>query len=466
MSSLGTALLSTLVIGIAYPVYLHFLGYEQYGLWLVLSTVLIMAQLGNLGLSPALLKLVAEDFAAGDVDGVYKYISCGVLSLALSGIVLMCGVLLLRRPLIAIFGIGGPNAEMAYILLPYVGILSVYVLMADALNSVVAGLGRYDLVGYSQLTGQFLTVVGAVVLFKLHCGVWSLLIANAASALFLNVLSLVLIRRITHSGSWLRFTWDRQRFRRILNFGFWVFGSSILYTAFNPLNKLFVTRFAGIAAVPIYDISFATSFKIRSFFESGFRSLTPEFSRLNAVRPQEAQDRLASADRKGLKVVLYAGTLLYLVVFLFCGWGLQVWLRGRFRPELPSVFRIMLLGSYLSLWGVQPWYSLLGFGRSAHILVANLVMVVSNICFVLAWPLLLTRPATLTTVTIGTAVGILVSTLYLRWQGARLRKDLATQAPQVTRLAHQVRFPAPRSPCTAPQTNPPTAYRTSSHPDS
>ncbi len=73
--------MSTVVIGIAYPVYLHFLGYEQYGLWLVLSTILVMAQLGNLGISPALLKLVAEDFAVGDIDGVYKYISCGMLSL-------------------------------------------------------------------------------------------------------------------------------------------------------------------------------------------------------------------------------------------------------------------------------------------------------------------------------------------------------------------------------------------------
>ena len=96
MSSLGTALLSTLVIGIAYPVYLHYLGYEQYGLWLLLSTVLTMAQLGNLGVSPALVKLVAEDFAAMDVDGVYRYIGCSLLSLLASGVVLLIGVLWLR----------------------------------------------------------------------------------------------------------------------------------------------------------------------------------------------------------------------------------------------------------------------------------------------------------------------------------------------------------------------------------
>ena len=67
---------------------------------------------------------------------------------------------------------------MAYVLLPYIGVLSVYALIADALNSVVAGLGRYDLVSYSQLAGQFLTVAIAVVLFKVHCGIWGLLISQ------------------------------------------------------------------------------------------------------------------------------------------------------------------------------------------------------------------------------------------------------------------------------------------------
>jgi len=432
VSSLGTAALSTLVIGVAYPVYLHYLGYQQYGLWLMLSTVLVMAQLGNLGISPALLKLVAEDFAAGDVDGVYHYLSCGMLSLLVSGAVLMSAVLLLRHPLIALLGIAGPGAALAHTLLPYIAVLSISALIADALSSVVAGLGRYDLVNYTQLTGQALTVLTAVVLFKLDCGIWGLLIANAACILFLSLVSLLLIRRITRSPHVLRLTWDQLRFRRMLTFGSWVFGASILNTVFNPLNKIFVTRYAGIAAVPVYDIAYATCFKIRSLFESGFRALTPAFSSLNAVRPREANASLASAGRKGLKLVLYGGTLLYLLVFLFCEPALRFWLRGRFRPDLPSIFRIMLLGSYASLWGAQSWYSLLGFGKSPHILFANLAMIVSNIAWVLLWSPATGQPATLTTVTIGTCLGLLASTLYLRWQGARLGRNAGERSRQPT----------------------------------
>jgi len=69
-SGLATSAINTVVVAIAYPVYLHFLGYERYGVWLVLATVLTFAQLGNLGIGPAVMKLVAEEHGRGDIAGV------------------------------------------------------------------------------------------------------------------------------------------------------------------------------------------------------------------------------------------------------------------------------------------------------------------------------------------------------------------------------------------------------------
>ncbi len=50
-SGFVTTVINLIVLAIAYPVYLHFLGYETYGVWLILATVLTFAQLGNLGIS-------------------------------------------------------------------------------------------------------------------------------------------------------------------------------------------------------------------------------------------------------------------------------------------------------------------------------------------------------------------------------------------------------------------------------
>lgn len=67
MSGIVTAIISTVSMAAAYPICLHFLGYEKYGVWLVLATVLTFAQLGDLGISPAIIKLVAEEYGRGNI---------------------------------------------------------------------------------------------------------------------------------------------------------------------------------------------------------------------------------------------------------------------------------------------------------------------------------------------------------------------------------------------------------------
>jgi len=58
-SGVAATIINIAVLAVGYPIYLHFLGYEKYGVWLVLATVLSFAQLGNLGIGQAVMKLVA-----------------------------------------------------------------------------------------------------------------------------------------------------------------------------------------------------------------------------------------------------------------------------------------------------------------------------------------------------------------------------------------------------------------------
>ena len=65
LSGTATTIVNIIVMAVGYPLYLHFLGYEQYGVWLVLTTVLSFASLGTLGIGTAVMKLVAEEHGRG-----------------------------------------------------------------------------------------------------------------------------------------------------------------------------------------------------------------------------------------------------------------------------------------------------------------------------------------------------------------------------------------------------------------
>jgi len=72
LSGVVATVVNVVVLAIAYPVYLHFLGYEKYGVWLVLAVVLTFAQLGDLGISSAVIKLVAEGWRKRRYISVFR----------------------------------------------------------------------------------------------------------------------------------------------------------------------------------------------------------------------------------------------------------------------------------------------------------------------------------------------------------------------------------------------------------
>jgi O-antigen/teichoic acid export membrane protein len=71
ISGAATNAINGVVLAVAYPVYLHFLGYEKYGVWLVLATVSSFAQLGNLGIGQTIMNLVAEEYGKADIKTMH-----------------------------------------------------------------------------------------------------------------------------------------------------------------------------------------------------------------------------------------------------------------------------------------------------------------------------------------------------------------------------------------------------------
>ena len=126
LSGSATTIVNIIVMAVSYPIYLHFLGYEKYGVWLVLTTVLTFASLGNLGIGTAVMKLVAEEHGRGNILGVQRYITTAIALLLVSGMTILAILLIFRNPIVAAFRLDAPNKQMVLWLLPYIGILCIY----------------------------------------------------------------------------------------------------------------------------------------------------------------------------------------------------------------------------------------------------------------------------------------------------------------------------------------------------
>ncbi len=419
ISGVAVTLVNIAVLAVAYPLYLHFLGYEQYGVWLVLSTVLTFAQLGNLGIGQAVMKLVAEEYGRNDLEAVQQYMTSAIVVLATSGAIVFGLILLFRERIVVLFRLSEENAQIVSWLLPYMAGLSIYVFIVQAANAMLSGLGRMDLANYAQTGGYLVALPVAGILLSCDAGVKGLLIGNVASYLFIHATSLVCIRRIAPVRILRIDNLSVLRMKRLLRFGSGVLGSSLLTMFLSPFNKLMLSRYAGVASIPVYEIAYTGSMQIRRLAEAGIRAMMPEVSRIGSNMTEHARTRIRDINHRCVTLVIRLALPMYGVLFLATPLLLRVWLGSRFTENLPAAFQIALIGSFLSLACVPAYYILLGLGHVRHCVMNQAILAGTNLLLVLAFAWM-DKELSLIEVIVSVLIGTAVSSTYTIQQGRRM----------------------------------------------
>lgn len=383
VSGVAATVLNILVLAVAYPIYLHFLGYEKYGVWLVLTTVLSFAQLGNLGISQAVMKLVAEEYGRGNIEAIQQYVATATVILTATGAAILLIMLVFKTQIVGVFKLTSDNEHIMLWLLPYIGCLSIYVFIAQTLNATVSGLGRMDLANWAQSLGRIVAVTTAGSLLYSGRGIESLLIGNTLSYVLIHVVSLILIRRIAHIRFLRIGNFNAQCCKRLLHFGGGVFGGSLISMLFDPFNKLMLSRYSGVATVPVYEIAYKGAMQIRCLIESALRPIMPEISCILGTTYANAANRIQTINKKAMKLILYCGVPLYGILFLATEGLLQFWLREKYDSSIPLAFRLMLIGAFINILAVPAYQTLLGLGKASVSIVSSAIISGGNFVLVI-----------------------------------------------------------------------------------
>lgn len=428
-SGVAVTVLNGAVLAVAYPIYLHFLGYEKYGVWLVLATVLSLAQLGDLGISQAIMKLVAEEYARGNIEGIQQYVTSALAILTAVGAAVVAVVVALRTQIVGAFKLTGENAQMVLWLLPYIACLSVYVVIVHALNATLSGLGRMDLANWSQSAGRIAAVATASALLCAGYGIESLLIGHIFSYLLLHVVSVILIWRVAHIRLLRLSNLSARRCKHLLRFGLGLFGASVINMLLSPFNKLMLSRYAGVSTIPVYEIAYNGSMYVRAVIAAGLRALMPEISRLAANMTAHVRDRISRLNHGALKLIFFVGVPVYAGLFVFSTSLFRIWLGKSFTEALPGAFRVMLIATFLSLICVPAYYTLLGLGRVRHCFYSYAIQAGTNASIVLF--IAMTSPnLSVMHVVWGLVAAMGITSMYLIWQNYRILRTVPC-LPQV-----------------------------------
>ena len=77
-------------------------------------------------------------------------------------------------------------------------------------------------------------------------------------------------------------------------------GSSLVSMLLNPFNKLMLSRYAGVSAIPVYDIAFNSAVQVRALIEATMPPLMPEISRLAGKETLSLVERIRHINKRAM----------------------------------------------------------------------------------------------------------------------------------------------------------------------
>jgi O-antigen/teichoic acid export membrane protein len=385
----GGARAITLVVGLLMtPYLLHRLGEARFGIWALTTVVTGIIGMLDLSFKSSFIKFLAEFHARGDGPAHDRVVTTSVAFYGAFGIValvlfaLFGGALLdlLRMPAVLraeafdVFLIALVGALVG-------GVLSVFPAMCDARQ-------RIDLTNGLGVVCLLLSTAVTIVALEVGGGLRGVVLAQLVGIMTFYVGSIVLARsvagpiRLSLSGvSW-------AVFRRQLAFGLKLHVSSTCAIVNRQLDKILLSRWAGLGTVTSYEVGLRMAANAGSFQPYLAAALLPAASQLDATGDR---DRLVALYHRASRYLFMVGVPVFVFLAVHASVVITAWL-GKPDQMAARVLQLLAAGTMVNSLSNAMAFVCQGIGRpdiqawqSAFQLVANIVL--SVLLFWLIGPL-------------------------------------------------------------------------------
>ncbi len=370
--SLGT---NVVVVRLAY----RYLGAERYGMWVTLTSIVMMLSFADLGMSNGLINLVAEALGHDHSREAQRAVSSGLWMLGLVAM-LLAGAAALASPFVVpakIFNVHSAPAvaESGPALLAFF-ICFLLNLPLGAIRSAQAGMQQ----GYCNhlwgILGSVLSLMTLIAALHLRASLPVLVVCLSAPPLAASVLNAIQLflwshPELTPAPS----AFCRSTASRLFRTGTMYFLMQLSLAVGMQTDNVVIAQILGSAAVADYAIPARLFGMVNAFLVLCSAALLPAYA-----------DAAARSDRLWIRKTFFRAASLgtsvtlatVVILVLFCNPILALWIAPNVRAPLPLLFTLAaqcLINAYL-----QPLCFLLnGVGQFRQQAISAVLMAILNL---------------------------------------------------------------------------------------
>jgi len=317
------------IVGLVlFPIIVHYIGLEDYGIYLLVGGLAGSFGLAEFAVSGALTKYIAEFNAKKDNRTINEMINSTFVFFLLVGLIICTLLFLIGVFFPYLFNVSGSTIEKARVITFLVGITALITWSMQSFKMVLPGLQRYDVRAIILSVGATINGVGTIVLLVLGYGIYELIIL----AMFVT------------AGTQISFVIAAKKLLPYLEI------------RLKP-DTLVLGLFVAISTITLYTVAA----KINTVI--GFLAGIPQSALLPAAAEMEAkneQDMIRSLVFRGGKYSCAFTLAVIVAIFPLVGPLIRYWMGEEFIEMIP------ITQVYISYWFLIP-----AFGTLASILKAR-----------------------------------------------------------------------------------------------
>lgn len=356
------------LIVLSAPFLVSRLGFDQYGIWMLVNAFTGTVGIFHVGLGDATIKYISAYRGRNDAGGVRRILS-GTLALSALFGCLAAVALYFAAPLLVehVFKIG-PAHHVEAMQAIEVGSL---VLFLQAIYQVFASaLKAYEAFGPPGKIAVFVksgTILGAVALVACNFGIVAILFLTAGFTLMGIVAQAVAIMRILEVHSF----WpamDRQAWKEVLSFGCYSWIQNAAGVAFSQSDRLLIAAMLGTTPLAYYTLCVQIAQQVHGLATGAFGFLFPHIS----ARQESGNRRsVRRVFRLAVLVNLALALALSLPLVVFGRKILAVWMGSAFAAHAHVVLSVLAVAFCALSINVAPHFTLLGLGKVRFVSLMN-----------------------------------------------------------------------------------------------
>ncbi|MGH9734826.1 MAG: oligosaccharide flippase family protein [Candidatus Acidiferrales bacterium] len=358
------------LIVLSAPFLVSRLGFDQYGIWMLVNAFTGTVGIFHVGLGDATIKYISAYRGRNDLGGVRRILS-GTLALSALFGCLAAVALYFAAPLLVeyVFKIAPAHYAEATQAIE-VGSL---ILFLQAIYQVFASaLKAYEAFGPPSKIAVFVksgTIVGAVVLVAFGFGIVAILLLTAAFTLAGVVAQALETARILGVGSF----WpamDRRSWKEVLGFGCYSWVQNAAGVAFNQSDRLLIAAMLGTTPLAYYTLCVQIAQQVHGLATGAFGFLFPHIS----ARQQSGNKRaVRRVFRLAVLVNLAFAVVLALPLVIFGRGILALWMGSAFAGRTHVVLAVLAVAFCALSINVAPHFTLLGLGKVRFVSLMNVL---------------------------------------------------------------------------------------------